>query len=199
MNLVRLWESRNLNVYMYMCAQVYLVPIPYDSKSVSYTCTCNWISVDICLCICICFYVFLMHVDSLMCHGEIEGSAWRRRDSFGHCRQSSEGKMRRALFGHRRQHRDPASASARKSLHGLTMVATSSIVFRWTSSSFLRCSTKLGFAWRHASVARQRLRIRPCHGCKKKEISSSSAWVVKTIPTWSSQTMGSRRHFFAVG
>lgn len=199
-------------MYMCTCLYIYSVPIPYDSKSVSYTCTCNWISVDICLCICICFYVFLMHVDSLMCHGEIEGSAWRRRDSFGHCRESSDGKVRRVLFGHRRQHRDPASASARKSLHGLTMVATSSIVFRWTSSSFLRrssssssssflrCSTNLRFAWRHSSAARQRLRIRPTSlCCRKKEISSSSAWVVKTIPTWSSQTMGSRRHFFAVG
>ena len=148
--------------------------------------------------------LFLMHVDSLMCHGEIEGSAWRRRDSFGHCRESSDGKVRRVLFGHRRQHRDPASASARKSLHGLTMVATSSIVFRWSSSSFLRrnsssssssflrCSTKLGFAWRHASVARQRLRIRPCHGCKKKEISSSSAGVVKTTGPWGPAAISSQ-------
>ena len=34
-NLIRLWESRNLNVYRYMCLQVYLVPIPYDSKCVT--------------------------------------------------------------------------------------------------------------------------------------------------------------------
>ena len=42
-NLIRRWESRNLNVYRYMCAQVYLVPIPCDSKSVLMI----WISVDI--------------------------------------------------------------------------------------------------------------------------------------------------------
>ena len=35
MNHIRLWESRNLNVYGYMCLQVYLVPIPYDSKCVT--------------------------------------------------------------------------------------------------------------------------------------------------------------------
>ena len=51
MKRVRLWESRNLNVYRYMCAQMYLVPIPCDSKSVLMI----WISVDICMCICNCF------------------------------------------------------------------------------------------------------------------------------------------------
>ena len=53
-NLIRLWESRNLNVYRYMCAQMYLVPIPCDSKSVLMI----WISVDICMCICNCFMFF---------------------------------------------------------------------------------------------------------------------------------------------
>mgnify|MGYP006229685005 CR=1 FL=1 len=35
MKRVRLWESRNLNVYGYMCLQMYLVPIPSDSKCVT--------------------------------------------------------------------------------------------------------------------------------------------------------------------
>ena len=37
--LVRLWESRDLNMYMYRCVQLYLVPIPYDPNSV-YMCLC---------------------------------------------------------------------------------------------------------------------------------------------------------------
>ena len=32
--LVRLWESRDLNMYMYRCVQLYLVQIPYDPMSV---------------------------------------------------------------------------------------------------------------------------------------------------------------------
>ena len=39
MNLVRLWESRDLNMYMYRCVQLYLVPIPHDPNSV-YMCLC---------------------------------------------------------------------------------------------------------------------------------------------------------------
>ena len=75
-NLFRLWESRNLNVYMYMCAQLYLVPIPYDSKSVCHRCTCNncicvyscsctCICICICICICTCNRLLLLY-DS--CH-----------------------------------------------------------------------------------------------------------------------------------
>ena len=37
--LVRLWESRDLNMYMYRCVQLYLVPIPHDLNSV-YMCLC---------------------------------------------------------------------------------------------------------------------------------------------------------------
>ena len=37
--LVRLWESRDLNMYMYRCVQLYLVPIPHDPNSV-YMCLC---------------------------------------------------------------------------------------------------------------------------------------------------------------
>ena len=43
MNLIRRWESRNLTVYRYMCAQLYFVSMPCDSKSVWYRCTCHWI------------------------------------------------------------------------------------------------------------------------------------------------------------
>ena len=43
MNLIRLWESRNLTVYRYMCAQLYFVSMPCDSKSAWYRCTCHWI------------------------------------------------------------------------------------------------------------------------------------------------------------
>ena len=35
MNLIRLWASRNLNVFTYRCMQINLVPIPYDSKCVT--------------------------------------------------------------------------------------------------------------------------------------------------------------------
>ena len=35
LNLIRLWESRNLNVFTYRCMQVNLVSIPYDSKCVT--------------------------------------------------------------------------------------------------------------------------------------------------------------------
>ena len=37
--LVRLWESRDLNMYMYRSVQLYLVPIPYVPNSV-YMCLC---------------------------------------------------------------------------------------------------------------------------------------------------------------
>ena len=48
MNLVRLWESRNLNMYTYRCLQLYLVPIPYDPMSVY---MCKYVCVCICTCI----------------------------------------------------------------------------------------------------------------------------------------------------
>ena len=35
--LVRLWESRDLNMSMYRCVQLYLVPIPHDPNN-AYMC-----------------------------------------------------------------------------------------------------------------------------------------------------------------
>ena len=48
MNLIRLWESMNLNVFIYMCAQVNLVPIPYDSKCVTVSVFTS-VSVSVCV------------------------------------------------------------------------------------------------------------------------------------------------------
>ena len=51
-------ESRNLNVFMYRCLQLYLVPIPCDSKSVWYRCIRNCIRNCIRICIRNCIRFF---------------------------------------------------------------------------------------------------------------------------------------------
>ena len=89
MKRVRLWESRNLNVYRYMCAQLYLVPIPCDSKSVWYMCTCNRICVYscictcscICICICICTCIRLL----LLCDSYHDIQEHYRRHHHNYC------------------------------------------------------------------------------------------------------------------